>query len=586
MKAKIGVIIFIIIVFHNFYYLIKLKKMLPESNNQIFLKLMKESSTEEIIWMSGYICGFLSLQKKKKDKEEKKIIPLVYGTETGNAKNLAFSIYQEARKKNIIFKVISIDQYRLSDLEKEDYLLLIISTHGDGEPPSSAKSFFDFIHKKNDLNISKLKYSVLALGDKSYPFFCKAGEDIDKRLYKIGGTRIVPLFKCDTDYEVESKKWLFNILNFFKKKIIYEKSSLKKNNKNRIKCGNILNNILLSDKERGSNKEVYHIEILANNEVEYLPGDSIGIYPKNHKYEILEIFEFFKKNKLKENEKNNILKILEENVNISNVSENFLEKYFFFSHKKNFSIEKDVFIKKYKNYSIIDLLKKFPIRNTLKELVDIMENIKPRFYSICSSPKVHNNEIHITVSRHYFQSNGRVIYGHCSNFLSKLKKGDKIYFFIHKNHLFKLPSKEKDIILIGPGTGIAPFRSFLYEREFTESTGKNWLFFGDQHFNTDFLYQTEIQDWKKKGVLHYVSLSFSRDQERKIYVQDKIWENRLEFFSWINNGAYVYVCGKRKPMSIDVENMILKVIEKVGKLDPVLFINEMKKNGRYLKDVY
>lgn len=568
--------------------------MLPESKNKIFLKLVKESSIEEIMWMSGYMYGFLSSQKKdptltnvnhtddQKDEKEKKIT-LVYGTETGNAKNLSFDIYQKAKKEKFKLKVISLDQYRLIDLENEDYLLIIISTHGEGEPPSSAKSFFDFIHQKKNLDLKKLKYAVLALGDRSYPLFCKAGEDIDKRLYTLGATRIIQLYKCDIDYEIESEKWFINILNFFKKKKT-EKNYLNKNNKNRIKHGKILDKILLSDKDQGSNKEVYHIEISVSNNVEYFSGDSIGIYPKNYIPEILKISEFFQ---LKESKNNDLLKILENNLSIYNLSESFLEKYFSLYKNQKYSLKKEIFIKKYKNWKLIDILKKFPIEiNALEKLTNIMDPIKPRFYSICSSPKVHNNEIHITVSRHSFQLNGKVIYGHCSDFLSKLKKGDSLDFFIHKNHLFKLPSEDKDIILIGPGTGIAPFRSFLYEREFTEATGKNWLFFGDQHFNTDFLYQKEIQNWKEKGVLHNVSLSFSRDQEKKVYVQDKIWENRSEFFSWINNGAYVYVCGKKKPMSIDVENIIYKVIEEVGQLNSTLFMNEMKKNGRYLKDVY
>ncbi|WP_185870847.1 diflavin oxidoreductase [Blattabacterium cuenoti] len=570
--------------------------MLPESKNKIFLKLVKESSVKEIMWMCGYMYGFLSLQKEdentantnhlddqKADNKKENKISLVYGTETGNAKNLSFDIYQKAKKEKFKFKIISLDQYRLSDLEDENYLLIIISTHGDGEPPSSAKSFFDFIHQKKNINLKKLKYAVLALGDKSYPLFCKAGEDIDKRLHALGATRIIPLCKCDTNYEIESEKWFINILNFFKKKRT-KKDYLNKNNKNRIKYGKILDKILLSDKDRGSNKEVYHIEISVDDDVEYFPGDSIGIYPKNYTPEILKILEFFK---LKKDKNNDLLKIIENNLSIYNLSESFLEKYFYLYKNQKGSLKKEISIKGYKNCKLIEILKKFPIeKNTLEKLTNIMDPIKPRFYSICSSPKVHKNEIHITVSRHSFELNGKVIYGHCSDFLSKLKKGDDLDFFIHKNHLFKLPPEDKDIILIGPGTGIAPFRSFLYEREFIEATGKNWLFFGDQHFNTDFLYQKEIQNWKEKLVLHNISLSFSRDQKRKVYVQDKIWENRSEFFSWINNGAYIYVCGKKKPMSIDVENMIHKIIEKVGKLNSTLFMNEMKKNGRYLKDVY
>ncbi|WP_341654263.1 flavodoxin domain-containing protein [Blattabacterium cuenoti] len=557
--------------------------MLSESNNKTFFKLIQESSQEEMIWMCGYISGLLFYKKKdfKEIKKEEKKITLVYGTETGNAKNLAFDICEKAKKEKIKIKLISLDEYCLKDLEKEDYFFIVMSTHGEGEPPSSAKSFFDFIHHNKNLFLKNMKYSVLALGDKSYTAFCKAGEDVDKRLYDIGAIRIIPLHKCDVDYENQAYEWFSEILNFFKKKNeIYTKK------KNQKICGKILKNIILNSKEKGSNKEIHHIEIFVPNKIEYSPGDSIGIFPENSYRERDNIIEYVKKNRKKEfeeykyEEKNKISYLLKKKFNILFLSENFLKKYSFLSEKKNISLNK--------KWKLIDLLIKFPIKNeySLKDLIKIIEPIKPRLYSISSSPKAHENVIHITVSRHRFQLNGKTVYGHCSDFLSKLKIGDELSFFIYKNKIFKLPNSDKNIILIGPGTGIAPFRSFLYEREATKATGKNWLFFGDQYFDTDFLYKTEILNWEKKGILSRVILSFSRDQEKKIYVQDKIWINRIEFFSWIKNGAYVYVCGNKNPMSVDVEKMISRVIEEIGKCNSKLFIRKMKKEGRYLKDVY
>ncbi|WP_185851932.1 diflavin oxidoreductase [Blattabacterium cuenoti] len=557
--------------------------MLSEPNNKTFFKLIQESSQEEIIWMCGYMSGFLknNIKKFTKKKEEQKIT-LVYGTETGNAKNLAFDIYQKVKKEKLQIKLIDLDQYCLKDLEKEDYFFIIMSTHGEGEPPSSAKSFFDFIHHNKNIFLKNMKYSVLALGDKSYTYFCKAGVDIDKRLHDIGAKRIVPLYKCDVDYENQGYKWFSEIINFLKKK----KYGINTENRNRKISGYISNNIILNDQERESDKEIHHIEIYVKNKIKYSPGDSIGIFPENPYREVNNIIEYINKNKKKEleryenEEKNKIFDLFKKNLNILSLSENFLKKY------SSLSKDKNVFLN-YK-WKLVDLLTKFPIENkySLKDLIKIMEPIKPRLYSISSSPTTHGNEIHITVSRHRFLLNGNTVYGHCSDFLSKLKIGYKLFFFIYKNRIFKLPNPDKDIILIGPGTGIAPFRSFLYEREATKATGKNWLFFGDQHFHKNFLYQTEIQNWKIKGILHRVNFSFSRDQEKKVYVQNKIWENKIEFFSWIKNGAYVYLCGNKIPMSLDVEKMICQVIEKVGKCDSKLFINKMKKEGRYLKDVY
>ncbi|WP_238858457.1 flavodoxin domain-containing protein [Blattabacterium cuenoti] len=279
--------------------------------------------------------------------------------------------------------------------------------------------------------------------------------------------------------------------------------------------------------------------------------------------------------------KKKIFFLLKKKLNIIFLSFKMLKKY-------SFLIKKNIFFHKY-NWDLLNLLKRYPIPNNINylyNLIKIMDPIKPRLYSISSSHRVHNNLIHITISRHQFKINEKIKYGFCSNFLSQLKIGDKISFSIKKNHVFKLPENNKDIILIGTGTGIAPFRSFLYEREIMQATGKNWLFFGNQYFLNDFLYHNEIKRWEKNRILYRVDVAFSRDNKKKIYIQHKIWENRKEFFFWIQKGAYIYICGKKKPMSIDVENTIYRIIEIIGKVSPILFIKKMKQEGRYLKDVY
>ncbi|AWU44279.1 diflavin oxidoreductase [Blattabacterium punctulatus] len=561
--------------------------MLSESKNKIFVELIKNSSKEEIIWMYGYISGILPyFQKNSKElKKNKNKITLVYGTETGNAKNLAFSIVKKAKKEKIQIKLISLDQYCFIDLKKENYFFIIISTHGTGEPPSSAKSFFNFIFQEKNLRLENMKYGVLALGNSTYSFFCKAGEDLDKRLYEMGADRKIPLYKCDVDFESKSESWFLNFLKIFQIKKL-EKNIFKKNGVKKKIHGKILTNILLNDKKKGSNKKIHHIEILMkNNELDkndYSPGDSIAIIAENSEYEVKKIINIIQNKNILDNsnELKMLFDLLKKKLSIFYLSINMLKKYSILVGKN---------IPNNKEWNFFDLLKEFPIKNKilLKDLVKMMDPIKPRLYSISSSPKVHHSEIHITVSLHRFQKHGIIRYGFCSNFISKLKVEDDLFFYIHKNHLFKLPESNKDIILIGPGTGIAPFRSFLYEREFIGATGRNWLFFGDQYFYTDFLYQKEIQNWKKNGILHHVSLAFSRDQKDKIYVQNKIWENRKEFFSWIENGAYIYVCGKRKPMSIDVETTIYRIIKEVGGYSSTeFFLKNMIENGRYLKDVY
>jgi sulfite reductase (NADPH) flavoprotein alpha-component len=236
-------------------------------------------------------------------------------------------------------------------------------------------------------------------------------------------------------------------------------------------------------------------------------------------------------------------------------------------------------------------LEQFPINNADQfiDVIKILEPITPRLYSIASSPEAHSGEVHITVARDSFKIENETKYGLASNFLSQFSVGEKINFYIHPNNQFRLPGEDKNVIMIGPGTGIAPFRSFIAERDATGASGKNWLFFGDQHFATDFLYQTEIQSWYETGVLTKVNLAFSRDQPQKIYVQHKMLQHGAEFFEWLNTGCYVYVCGAKEPMSVDVEKTLLQIIEQFGERsneEAIQYLDRMKEDGRYIKDVY
>ncbi|WP_185882228.1 flavodoxin domain-containing protein [Blattabacterium cuenoti] len=353
--------------------------------------------------------------------------------------------------------------------------------------------------------------------------------------------------------------------------------------------GIVVKNKLISN----FNKDIHHVEILIsskdNKYINYIPGDSIAILAENPLYEVYKIINLMHKfnNTLFVNQynKQKIVNILKKNVNIFCLSKKMLERYSMLVKK---SIDNN------RIWNFIELINEYPIvinQYIIDNLFKIMDPIKPRLYSISSYPKIHNLKIHITVSRNNFitKPNGKIQYGLCSNFISKLKYGESVYFYICKNLIFKLPKSNKDIIFIGTGTGIAPFRSFLYEREFINAPGKNWLFFGNQSIQKDFLYQEEIYRWKKKGILNRLSLAFSRDQKKKVYIHHKIWDNRIEFFHWINQGAYIFVCGKKDPMSIEVENIISMIIKTVGMISSdqsYQFIRRMKLEKRYLKSVY
>ena len=562
--------------------------MLAGHKLNTILDIVKTSSKEELAWINGYLSGILAGEKGTESLEkpatQKKKITIAFGTETGNSKSVATGFAAKAKGRGIIPKLVSLDQYRLNDLPKEENFLAIISTHGDGEPPEAAKKFYDHIHL-NGFTIPKMKYGVLALGDTAYPLFCKAGEDVDQQFQKLGAKRIVPLQKCDVDYEEQAQIWFDQFLQSFDDLVpaqMQQTATIKKSTGKKTYDGVLLSKTVLNG--RGSSKQTFHLEISAD-ELDYQPGDAIGIVPENSVNIVDEIISMVDANPgqtlVFKNETCTIYELLRNRLNISCLPERIIKQY---AEIINLPVNE-------LRISLLDMLKTYPMPQPEKfiELIQILEPIAPRLYSISSSPSAHDGEVHITVANDKFYYKEEQRSGLCSDYLSRLPVDTGLKFYVHKNNRFRLPAEDKDVIMIGPGTGVAPFRSFVAEREATGSTGRNWLFFGDQHFTTDFLYQTEWQNWFSTGVLTNISLAFSRDQQEKKYVQHKIVERAAEFFEWIENGAFLYVCGAKQPMSLDVEQSIIKVITEQGQLsvaDAEKYLNSLKEEGRYCKDVY
>ena len=567
--------------------------MLGEANHKIFSDLIKGSSKEELIWMNEYIAKLLPAQNTPSIAVANSAvnkITIVYGTETGNSKRLATDFASRAKQKSIHAKVIGMDQYRLSDLTKEEYLLALISTHGEGEPPIAAKKFYDHIHQ-NGFKLNSLKYSVLALGDTSYPLYCKTGEDMDEQFEKLGGVRIAPLQKCDVDYEEDANAWFNEVMERLSSpKIGVSQNDVlvniapittKKSGKQTY-TGDVLTKINLND--RGSNKETWHVEIAAEG-VEYLCGDSIGIVPENPSKIVDEILNIVGIDPSKivnfKNEAFTFYDLLKHKINIVYLTERLVKQYAEITQNEIPIVR----------MNLLDLLKIYPVKDAVQfeEIVLKMNAISPRLYTIASSPSAHEGEVHIVVVKDTFELNGETEFGLCSDYLSKILEVGKQKFFVQPNKRFRLPASDKNIIMVGPGTGIAAFRSFLAERDATGATGNNWLFFGGQKFASDFLYQTEIQNWYETGVLTKVNLAFSRDQKEKLYVQHKMLQNSAEIYDWLLNGAYFFVCGTKDPMSVDVENTLLKIIEQQGNKtseEAKKFLEQMEEEGRYEKDVY
>jgi sulfite reductase (NADPH) flavoprotein alpha-component len=600
--------------------------MLAGPKLKIIQDLVAGATREELIWLNGYLAGAVAQTGEFAGQEQAAglalasalgetparpavgKITIAYGTETGNAKKLAADFAAKAKKNGINAKLIGLDQYRLTDLPKEEYFFTVISTQGDGEPPAAAKKFYDHICQ-GGLKLDKLKYSVLALGDTAYPLFCKTGEDVDQQFQKAGAERIVTLQKCDTDYEAEAGHWFDEVLRRLSGTgspsvggtvggpaggvvggsvggtaaalLANAPVAVRKSGK-KIYAGTVLSNINLND--QGSGKRTHHLEISAEG-LEYLPGDSIGITPENPLATVEAIISLTGIDQVKtlafRNEPVTIFNLLKKKLNIIYLPERVVKKYAAI-------VKQDIPETK---IGLLDLLKIYPVTNTaqFEEVIGSLEPVAPRLYSISSSPEAHSEEVHITVAKDSFAVNGETKHGLCSEALCELSPEEGLNFYVHPNGQFRLPSHDKDIIMIGPGTGIAPFRSFLAERDATGASGRNWLFFGDQHFTTDFLYQTEIQNWIQTGVLTRVNTAFSRDQKEKVYVQHRMLAQAAEFFGWLEAGAYIYICGAKEPMSTDVEGALLEIIRLAGKKNETQaagYLNELKEAGRYMKDVY
>lgn len=553
--------------------------MLSETKLSLLQQLAQNASKEEIIWTKGYLTGFLDrVELLGGTTEGNTLAPvavkplIIYGTETGNSKKVASNLLATFKKNKIQAKAIDVFQYDAAKLEKESLVLFVMSTQGEGEFPQNAIPFYEKL-KASNANLNKVSFAVLGLGDSSYPLFSNAGILLDEVLAEKGAKRLLPLVKADVDFAETVSIWEADLQKTFQnlgsnvtnevKPTSATVSSAKKNY-----LGKISHKVVLND--TGSNKATYHIEIESDDEINYEPGDALGVFPKNKEVEIQAIAAYF-------GEENYSILV---DKNIRGLSKKSLEAF-----SKLFEIE---IIEEKAN--LLDIIQKYqPKKVKLDEIVALLLPISPRLYSISSSSEAHDGQVHLTVSLNKFKVNDEMKSGLASEFLADFPLDEQLEFYIHKNQNFRLPKEETDIIMIGPGTGIAPFRSFLAERDVTGAEGKNWLFFGEQHFVLDFYYQTEIQEWLTTGVLTKLDTAFSRDQERKIYVQDRIREKAKEFNAWLENGASIYICGQKNPMSQDVEKAIVEVISKernISESEAKQILEELENQGKYQKDVY
>lgn len=595
-------------------------------DQNLLKKLTGDTNDQQKLWLSGYLYGLYSASQQT-DKAvfmpaeapvaiEKPTVTILYGSHTGNGKGIAKKVVERVKALGFQVNLADMNDYSVKKLKEEKILLTIVSTHGEGDPPVSAETLYEFIHSARAPKLNNVKFAVLALGDRSYIQFCQTGIDFDRQLEKLGGTRLVNRVDCDVDFQEDADTWLENVLAKIEAEIpkntngsvngngasaysIAQPSVAIESPYNRKKPyeAPILEKIQLNG--RGSTKETWHVEVsLEGSNLQYEPGDSLGIIPENAP----ELVGLVLKNAgLNDSEsvdwngsKKSLHDILTYDIELNLLSRDVIEKWNQKSpdNKLTELLANPTALREYVyGRDVADLLNDFPVQFDPQDFVNTLKKLQPRLYSLASSLNFAPDEAHLTIGAVRYENFGRKRTGAASTLVAdNLLVGQSAKVFVERNEYFKLPQdRSAPVIMVGAGTGVAPFRAFVQEREVQEADGKSWLFFGNPHFTTDFLYQTEWLQALKTGNLTKLNVAFSRDQKEKVYCQHKLVKQSREVFDWLENGAYFYVCGDKNKLAPDVEAALLQVVSKESGLSnerAVEYIKNLKKQRRYLEDVY
>ena len=554
-------------------------------------------NAEQRLWLNGYMAGLLvgkgyvpAGQTAGDTASVAPTVPLLilFGSQTGTAEKLAKQIAKEAKTKGCNARIVDAAAHATIDWSKESNLLVVTSTYGEGDMPDNTQAFWDWLKSDASSSMAQLKFSVLALGDTNYEQFCAAGKKIDARLEQLGAQRIHDRADCEVDYEAAAKAWTTAVLA----KVGSVSSATPATNGSAVPVptppgaeafgkknpfpARLLNNVLLN--KAGSDKEVRHYEISLNGSgLTYEAGDALGVVPHNCDELVNDLLATLRctgDEPVKVGEHDKTLR--EALIRDYDVTKPSLELLAIIAKAAPDSViaplvapERRDDLKKWLwGRDVHDLLNLLPGPMPAEQLLPLLKRLAPRLYSISSSPKAHPGEVHLTVGVVRYESHGRVRKGVASTFLAdRVGDADYVKVFVQPSHGFKPPHNgETPMIMVGPGTGIAPFRAFLEERKATGAKGKNWLFFGDQKSATDFLYEELLTGWKSEGFLTRLDLAFSRDQAEKVYVQNRMLQNAAELWQWLQAGAHFYVCGDASRMAKDVDAALHQIAETAGGL--------------------
>ncbi|MEB5938881.1 NADPH-dependent assimilatory sulfite reductase flavoprotein subunit [Klebsiella pneumoniae] len=568
----------------------------------------------QLAWVSGYFWGVLNQQSgaavaAPAPAAEVPTITLISASQTGNARRVAEALRDDLLAAKLNVKLVNAGDYKFKQIAAEKLLVVVTSTLGEGEPPEEAVALHKFLFSKKAPKLDGTAFAVFGLGDTSYEFFCQSGKDFDNKLAELGAERLLDRVDADVEYQAAAAEWRARVVEALKARAPVAAPA-------QLATSGAVNDIHTSPytKEapltatlsvnqkitgRNSEKDVRHIEIdLGDSGLRYQPGDALGVWYQNDPQLVKELVELLwlkgDEPVTVEGKTQPLSEALQWHFELTVNTATIVENYATLTRSESLLplVGDKAQLQQYAAATpIVDMVRFSPAQLDAEALIGLLRPLTPRLYSIASSQAEVESEVHVTVGVVRYEIEGRARAGGASSFLAdRVEEDGEVRVFIEHNDNFRLPANpETPVIMIGPGTGIAPFRAFMQQRAADGAQGKNWLFFGNPHFTEDFLYQVEWQSYVKEGLLTRIDLAWSRDQQQKIYVQDKLREQGAELWRWINDGAHIYVCGDANRMAKDVENTLLEVIAEYGAMDAEAadeFLSELRVERRYQRDVY